>query len=245
MKQKLMCLSEKTANYLFENISENIERYKSGNFDDLAIEYGWSVELQTRVDFEPLKGLDGSSGQDSEVKNALLVWESLKDLTPGMACENRIWARITHLEGLKYSRERWLITNSDETVIKSVKDHFFADTRTKWRDDNAISRLWWVAYVANLAQPENQKLALQQILSKADIRSNFIERSRISSRPKFAAGILRAMMNDSWIVDKEINYRTFMKELNKYGGGLLFEAWPDYDVDKFISQCASKAKAAA
>jgi hypothetical protein len=244
MIQKLNCLSEKTANELFENVQANIDRYKNGNFEDQSDQYGWSVELQTNVDLEPLKDLEGTSGQESEVKNALLVWESFKQLTPGMACENRIWTRITHLEGLKYSRQRWLISDSDETIIKSVKDHFFADTRTKWRDDNAISRLWWVAYVANLALPGNQKQALQLILSKADIRSNFIERPRISSRPKIAAGILRAMIANSWIIDKEVSYRTFMKELNKYGGGLLFESWSDTDIDSFMTQCAIKAKAA-
>jgi hypothetical protein len=242
MKQKLKCLSEKSANDLYNDIDVNVERYKGGNFDDLSKEYGWSVELQVNANLDALKDLDPSSGKDSEVKNSLLVWRALNELTPGLACENRIWTRMTHLEGLDYSRQRWINVTSDETVIKSVRDHLFADTRTKWRDDNAISRLWWSAYIASLVSPIDQKTVLDLILSKADIRSNFIERSQISSRPKLAAGIIRAMMNDSWITDKENNYRVFMKQINKYGGGILFEALNEIDVDAFISQCTAVAK---
>lgn len=242
MKQKLNCLSEKTANDLYSNIHENVERYRAGNFDDLSSEYGWSVELQVHADLSALKDLDPSSGKDSEVKNSLLVWHALNELSPGLACENRIWARMTHLEGLNYSRQRWINLSSDETVIKSARDHFFADTRTRWRDDNALSRLWWNAYIASLVSPIDQKTVLDLILSKADIRSNFIERSQISSRPKLAAGIIRAMMNDNWIIVREDNYRVFMKQINKYGGGILFEALNENDIDAFVSQCTAVAK---
>jgi len=242
MKQKLKYLSEKVAIDLVNNIGQNVERYKSGNFDDLSSEYGWSVELQVNADLSALKDLDPGSGKDSEVKNSLLVWHALNELTPSLACENRIWARITHVEGFNYSKERWINTSSDETVIKSVRDHFFADTRTKWRDDNAISRLWWSAYIATLVSPIDQKTVLELILNKADTRSNFIERSQISSRPKLAAGIIRAMMNDVWITDKENNFRLFMKQINKYGGGILFEALNEFEIDEFVSQCVKVAK---
>lgn len=237
-----MCLSEKTADELFINIEGNVERYRNEGFEDLATGYGWSVELQMTADLEALKDLDGGKGQENEVNNALLVWHALKDLTPSLACENRVWSRLTHVEGFNYSRERWLKTSSDLEVIKSVKDHFFADTRTKWRDDNAISRLWWIAYIASLVSPIDHKTALEFMLGKADIRLNFVERARISSRPKLSAGIIRGMMNDEWITNKEDNFRRFMRQINKYGGGVLFEARNDDQVDEFIEYCIMKAK---
>lgn len=242
MKQKLKCLSEKIAIDLYNNVDQNVERYKSGNFDDLLGEYGWSVELKVHADLSAIMDMDPDSGRDSEVKNSLLVWHALNELTPGLACENRIWTRITHAEGFNYSKNRWINVASDDTIIKSVRSHFFADTRTKWRDDNAISRLWWSAYIATLVTTIDQKTVLELILNKADIRSNFIERSQISSRPRLSAGIIRKMMNDIWITDKESNYRLFMKQINKYGGGILFEALSDSDIDTFVNKCANLAK---
>jgi len=241
-KQKLKCLSEKTADALFSGVEENIDRYKSRNFDDLAITYGWSVELQIHVDLEPLKDLNSAKGAEYEIKNALLVWHAMSDLTPSLACENRIWTRLTHLEGLTFSRERWLKTTSDDDVVKSVRDHFFANSRTKWRDDNALSRLWWIAYIASQVSTIDHKTVLQFILEKADIRSNFVERPWISSRPKLAAGIIRGMMEDQWITEKEANYRSFMKQINKYGGGILFEVWNDVELNGFITNCSALAK---
>lgn len=242
MKQKLKCLSEKTADFLYNNIEANIERYKTGNFEDLASTYGWSVELQIHVDLEPLKDLDGGKGAENEIKNALLVWHALSDLTPSLACENRIWTRLTHIEGLDYSRQRWLKGKNDDEVVKSVRDHFFADSRTKWRDDNALSRLWWIAYISGQVATIDQKRVLEFILDKADIRSNFIERPFISSRPKLAASIIRGMMNDNWVTDREANYRSYMRQINKYGGGILFESWSDSDLDGFIRDCTALAK---
>lgn len=245
MKQKLKCLSEKTADALYGSIQENIERYKTGDFNDLASAYGWSVELQIHVDLEALKDLEGNKSAENEIKNAMLVWHAMSDLTPGLACENRIWTRLTHLEGLAFSRKRWLKTTSDEDVIKSVKDHFFANSRTKWRDDNALSRLWWIAYIASQVSTIDQETVLRFILEKADIRSNFVERPWISSRPKLAASIIRKMMEDKWVTEKEANYRSFMRQINKYGGGILFEAWSDADLNGFITRCTYLAKADA
>jgi hypothetical protein len=243
MKQKLKCLSEKTADALYADVEVNIDRYKVGSFEDLATSYGWSVELQIHVDLDPLRDLNSGKGAENEIQNALLVWHAMSDLTPSLACENRIWTRLTHLEGLSFSRERWLKTASHEDVVKVVKDHFFANSRTKWRDDNALSRLWWIAYIASQVSTIDQKTVLQFILEKADIRSNFVERPWISSRPKLATGIIRAMMKDKWVTEKEVNYRSFMKQINKYGGGILFEAWNDADLDGFIANCMTLARA--
>jgi hypothetical protein len=242
MKQKLKCLSEKTAEALYKDVEINIERYKCGNFDDLASTYGWSVELNPLVDLESLKDLSTDGGAENEIKNSLIVWHAMNDLSPNLACENRIWTRLTHLEGFNFSRGRWLKGDNDQDLAKSVRDHFFANTRTKWRDDNAISRLWWIAYIASLAATIDQKAVLELILQKADIRSNFVERPWISSRPKLAAGIIRAMFKDSWITDKEIHFRTFMRQINKYGGGILFEVWSESDFDGFIATCITFAK---
>jgi hypothetical protein len=100
-----------------------------------------------------------------------------------------------------------------------------------------------IAYIASQVSTIDQKTVLQFILEKADIRSNFVERPWISSRPKLATGIIRAMMKDKWVTEKEVNYRSFMKQINKYGGGILFEAWNDADLDGFIANCMTLARA--
>jgi len=236
---RLKYVSNNTADSLRESVSGNAARYREGSFEDMMSDGEWSIELPVEVDLTPLEDLDPAGTSAAEVSNSKLVWKALSVLSPSLACEEGIWVRLTHLNCLDYARQRWLNTTMDDDALaKGVLDHFFADTLTKRRDDNAISRLWWNAYIASTAAPGDDLPALGLILSKADIRSNFIERSQTVSRPVLAAGIIRIMTRIPDVAAKEGNYRAFMRSVNRLGGGLVFEAMTDNDIDLFLDSCA-------
>ena len=188
--------------------------------------------------------LDPQVTPESEVKNSLLVWNVFSKLTPSLASEDRIWTRLTHLEGLAFARDRWLTGKTKErsTAVAAIKKHFFAGTQTKRRDDNAISRLWWNAYIAKLVAPDSQEQALKALLKTADIRQAVIERPRTASRLSLTAGIVRAMDRDPWLTKAESNFREFIKVVNKFGGGELFEVMGSEEIDALIDDCSARAK---
>lgn len=74
------------------------------------------------------------------------------------------------------------------------------------------------------------------------IRSNFVERIWMTSRRTIAGAVLRAMRSETWITDAEINFREFMKALNKLGGGVVFETLSGAEADQFVAECVSFAK---
>lgn len=239
---KLKYLSQSIIESLRSNIADNIARYRSGSFLDLVPQGDWSIELPPEVDIGLLEALDPSGTPQAEAENSRLVWKALAGLTPSLACEEGIWTRLTHVECLEYSRSRWLSSGMDEEQsAKAVMNHFFADTLTKRRDDNAISRLWWNAHIASLAIPSEELPALDVILSKADIRSNFVERSMTVSRPVLAAGIIRLMQRNPEVGSREESFRAFMRALNRYGGGVVFEAMSHAHIDAFMDRCAMSA----
>lgn len=244
MKTALKYLSQRAADQLYGSVEQNLGRYKSGEFEDLAEGMGHSIELSLYLDLGPLKNLVTDKSPDAEISNSLIVWNVFHELHPSLACENRLWSRLCHVECLEYSRARWLSpeTMKDDELANSIKTHFFANTQTRCRDDNAISRLWWNAYIAKLAAPDNQEMVIRLILKTADIRSNFVERSRTVSRPAIAAGIVRIMQANNWLTEKEQNFREFMKILNRQGGGKLFELWSLASIDRFLGQCLSLAQ---
>jgi hypothetical protein len=235
-------LSENKLTELREKVHQNYDRYIQGDFRDLAEDNGWSIELGLKVDLDQLNALDPSRGAASEIKNAMLLWQTFRGLSPALATEERIWVRLTHLECLEFSRKRWLDGSSKEANWKLISKHFFASTQTGIRDDNAVSRLWWAAYIAFLAMPDNHETALATILSKADIRSNLVERSRTGSRPVLAAAIIRAMIADRRIAQTEDGFRKFMRVMNRRGGGEMFEVMSAPDVDRFVRECADRAR---
>jgi hypothetical protein len=240
----LKYLSERKLTELREQVLQNYDRYTTGDFLDLTADNGWSVELDLQVDLAQLKQLDPTVGAEYEVRNSTLVWRTFSGLSPALATEERIWARLAHLECLEFSRRRWLKGASKKEIISNISTHFFAGTRTAIRDDHAVSRLWWNAYIAFLAMPDNIELALKTMLSKADIRSNLVERPGTSSRPVLVSAILRAMISNPRIAQTEGGFRIFMRTVNKFGGGELFEVMPPDAVDQFVKECASRAQAA-
>jgi hypothetical protein len=239
---KLKYLSNDTISSLRTDVAANLDRYRSGDFGDLMSAGDWALELDLNVDLSPLTELDSSGAPDAEIANSRLVWMVLGRLTPALACEEGIWARLTHVECLGFARDRWIKPDADDEAAKKlIDDHFFAAKLTARRDDNAISRLWWNAYVANLINPDPALPALSVILKKADIRSNFVERSMTASRPSLAAGMVRIMQSEASITDREENFRAFMRSVNKLGGGIVFEAMSDTEVDNFMKLCATRA----
>lgn len=242
-RDKLKYLATKTLKNLRSNVMKNVDRYRAGSFDDLISMGGWNIELSIEIDLEFIASLDPSGTPSAEVENSLLVWKALFEMTPALACEERIWARLSHVECLEYSRARWLnLDAEDEQIEKDTKTHFFAPTQTGCRDDHAISRLWWNARIAKNIRPSDQRGALQMILKTADIRSSFVERSWIVSRPPVANSILRAIERYDWLTSSESNFREFMKSLNHKGGGVAFELLSSKRLDRFMDDCVSIAQ---
>ena len=241
----LKYLSEKKLSELRESIAANRDRYEAGDFLDLEHDNGWAIETGTvQVDHDLLATLDGTARTAAaDIDNSLILFQALQGMTPALAREERVWARLTHIECLGYSRDRWLSGNSGEQLDSQVRIHMFAPGLTAIRDDNALSRLWWNMHIASIADPDNPEGALRLILKTADIRNNFVERTNTAARRPLARAVVRAMRREPWITSNARAFREFMIALNRDGGGILFEALTDDEADALMDACTSRAKA--
>ncbi|RVM58878.1 hypothetical protein CN128_07465 [Sinorhizobium meliloti] len=247
MTAPLKYLSDAAISQLRGDISKNVERYRKTGFSDRANEPGWDIPLGIDYDNEKLATLDLSQPAAIaaiDLQNSKIVGEALSGLDPSTANEERIWVRLAHVEAFDYSRARWIRSASDHEIPALARDHFFASTQTGIRDDQSLSRLWWNYQIARTCQPDDIDWALNLILKRADIRSNFVERIWMTSRRNIAAAVLRAMATDPWVTGQENNFRDFMKAVNRLGGGVVFEALNEKETDAFVSQCVALAKAA-
>lgn len=241
--QNLKYLSLKAHDQLIEEYKENKHRYIDGDFSDALNTHGWNTELKDiQVDFSEFKKLDASSANSSlDVENSLLVWRALHNLTPTLASDSRVWTRITHAEGFEYTKQRWItIQNlkSDIAIEKSIRKHFFATGRTQFRDDNGISRLWWSAWVAHQISPGDQRSVLEILFNRADTRSNIVERPSITTREPLIQPLI-VFIRNNWPLH-ETELREFMKAVNLYGGGIIFEALSEVRIHNFLKECLSE-----
>jgi len=234
----LLYVGQQTADNLAENISNNLDRYKAGNFLDMEAKGDWRIPLSIDVDIGILSSLKQNNSPDSEIENSLLVGNLLKKITPTVARENRLWLRLSHVECLEYSRQRWIKPNmKDEDLSATINKHFFASTLNRCRDDHAISRLWWNHHIAKQIIPEDPARALKVMLARADIRLNFLERPGLAARPKLGKGIVRALERHEILLKQEYPFRDFMKTLNLIGAGIAFEVLNDEAIDKLMDKC--------
>lgn len=247
MTAPLKYLSDAAIIRLRGDISKNVERYRKTGFSDRANEPGWDIPLGIDYDDEKLATLDLSQPAAIaaiDLNNSKIVGEALSGLDPSTANEERVWVRLAHVEAFDYSRARWIRSAADHEIPALAKDHFFASTQTGIRDDQSLSRLWWNYQIARTCQPDDIDWALNLILKRADIRSNFVERIWMTSRRNIAAAVLRSMATDPWVTGHEDNFRGFMKAVNRLGGGIVFEALNEKETNAFVSQCVALAKAA-
>jgi hypothetical protein len=244
MKERLKYLSLSAADGLYRSVAENAERYKRGHFVDMAQSGGWSAELSIAVDMAPLRDLDPEVNPLAEYENSLRVWRALGQLPPAVAIENRVWARLAHLDCLEFCRARWFKNLEGDELEKVVKKHMFAQSLTQYRDDHALARLWWNYYIASRLCPEEPATALRAFLKSADIRLNFIERPWIASRRALGRGIIRLMTYDAWVTSTESNFRRIMTTINRLGSGIAFEVLSDREIDKFLMRSRKLAETA-
>lgn len=230
--------STQVAADLWGQRAENSEKYLSGDFNDEISAPGANLELPLTGDIDALREI----GDADDYQAALLVWRSLGALSPALARENRIWTRLCHGEGLQYARRRWLSGNRRTDLPKQVGIHCFAKTQTMCRDDNALGRLWWSAFIAYKFAPDFHEEALALILKTADVRSNFVERTWMTTRPSVSKALLRTMKADSWLTESEDNFRETMKSLNVVGAGVAFEVLSEHGVNAIVLNAVERAK---
>ncbi|PJJ99478.1 hypothetical protein CO641_08000 [Lysobacteraceae bacterium NML91-0213] len=238
---KLLYVGQQTADFLADNVEEHLERYLSTGFDDLEASGDWRIPLSISADLDQLEDLSPDKGADAEVANSLIVGRALAHLTPSLARENRIWIRLSHIEGLAYARARWLVNVADAKLAQAIRTHFFATTWTGCRDDHAIARLWWNHQIASMLMPEDVKRALELILFRADLRANFIERPTVGARLPLAQGIIRELAKNDALKASEAGFRKFMKAINARGAGKYVETWHAGEVDLLVAECAEIA----
>lgn len=242
MTEPLRLLSQPIVDRLVREIGQNIDRYRSGNFLDMALQNGWAIESRL-ASWDPSIAvkLDPSGTPDAEVRNSILVWHGLAGMTPALARDERLWTRLCHVECLEFARARWLKGNDNDPNM--VRIHFFANGTTGCRDDNAIGRLWWNAHVASVASPDDVELGLRRLLARANYRMQIVERANTGFREPLVRGIVRMLGSEPWLNIDDEAIVDFMIEVNKRSGSMVFEALDDAGVDGHLGRCLEFAKA--
>lgn len=234
---KLRYLTTECLEALRENVAQNLQTYRAGQFNDLQFVKKSSVEIEG--DFSEV---DASKG---DVLNAIALFEDLRGIKVETARSENFWVALTHGPLLEYSRARWPISDAENTAVSNVRDHFFAKSVRLIESRNAVSRLYWAAELASRVPNHTMEEVIEVIFSNKDIQINFIERPNLIQSSALFSSIVgclkQSLRTDRVLIGRKAN-RSFMKEISQVCGSVAVECLPQTMIDKLIGDIASKVR---
>ena len=119
-----------------------------------------------------------------DYENARSIHQQLSGLTPVLAADPRLWARLTHVECWDHMQLHWPVDDSKSARFIRER-YFFAGTNSRALLRNGISRLWWSAAMTHDEKRKNNKYELTKvILSRLDLAQQLLERSFSRGKPQ-------------------------------------------------------------
>ena len=143
--------------------------------------------------------------EKNDYTNSGLIFQSLKNLSPADATDERLWTTLCFNQYKSYILERW-------PDISNGK-HFFCEGNRSLTRDNGIARLWWMQYNLKKMNSSNNKVA-EAFFENRDRREGIIERPTSTSNDK----VLRVIFEI--IAEKRLTrnqYRPFYNKINFIG----------------------------
>jgi hypothetical protein len=191
------------------------------SFEDLSDEIGLST-VEVDINLGDLTELYLPEGQSQEtnkdLENCKLIAEVFKNLTPAQATDERLWVTLCFDHFNEYARHRWPLEKA-KTPENHVADHWFAKTSRNRMRDNAISRLWWMAHIANRVPDVSVDEVLKTLFFNSDYRSNLLERNSSANAINVVVGVLQISQKafDDGVDFNREKFRTFMKSVDQIG----------------------------
>ena len=180
----------------------------------------------------------GSVGR-ADAQNALLLFQELKGMTPKIARDERVWCAVGHMHAKDFIWERHVRGTSPEEVSRKIQTQFFCRTNGANRGferDNALSSLWWWAFMASKVKSLKHSEALEILLEFTDFRDAVLGRPTTSIIPQVLEALILIFVEERKS-DPEVaffrrkkkgaggggNYRDLLVEIDLHGGRALYD----------------------
>lgn len=255
---QLPIFKRKAVERLWHIASNQPKRYSDGVFEaDGELIKDDELQEVPNVQFDPnlfaqlvLPGAGKSIGS-SDAENALILFQELRGMTPKIARDERVWCALSHLHGKDFIWARHITGSSDETLSRTIQTRYFC--RANGRDrgferDNALSRLWWWAFVASRVESLTHAEALENLLESTDFRDAIVGRPTTSVIPQVFEALLLLYVEEKKN-DPEVkffrrtskngsggNYLQLMKLINRHGGRAFYDTMSVDDLVELFSK---------
>lgn len=238
---KLHYLKANIIEQLRTNAMNNIEHYSTGEswIEDYIAknleEENWRLESRLSFKKAKLKIVSGGTREMSrtDAENAKLIHDSLRNLTPAQAIDERIWVYLTHEVYPEYMAARW-IGDIVEISKAKIQRYFAGSNRELIR--NGIARLWWYGYLTYDNKRDNPYELTELLLSNQNLAQSMLERTIGNNRIwliNMLDLILRYKEEYPSLIQSK-NIKKFAKYLNVTGGVTVLDCLDKENLEGFF-----------
>jgi Family of unknown function (DUF6339) len=235
---KIKFLRERAVAELRAKVKANLDLYRSGDFEYLALDPALSFNSDIDLFEDEISKLRNPvGGQNFESENCETMLAALSTLTPYEAADERLWVMLCHTLLLSHARARWPIPSKADEAEAHIQTHFFGQTQRQLERDNVGARLWWMGHLCSRVRGMPLKQTLDVLLFRSDVRANIVERpTTAQSVPVFSA--LLKKLAESYDGKKRLfersTFRSLMIQLNGLGGYKLLDALDSKAIEGLI-----------
>ena len=238
---------------LYDKVFSNLSLYVNDNISAHLCSKDYTDEIKkvesVIFDKDVLLTLNDVGHKQDDAKNALIVFGALKNLTPYLAADGRIWVALTHLYANKFVYRRWVAkAKHEKDQIKSIKTHHFVQPSDRGlHRDNALSSLWWWAYICKRYNDEDLTTTLNLLLTHTDLRASILERPSLSRPANVFNAILKCVFEAQkqsmkGFFNRSGGYRRWLREINFHGGTKIYSGTDDNILFDFFWDLLVKSK---
>lgn len=210
MTEDISFIKHKSVESLFFTIQEASRRdsYFENDLRFLDMEDKVSIKIDLKFPLPSFANHDVKS----DAENSIALFESLGNLPIDLSIDERFWTSLCHLYYPDYVFNRWI---KEKNNVEVIKERFFtiAFGSDRALARNAISRLWFGAYLTVNTNNEDYKYFFEEfedkfvftktLFSYQDIQSGLLERS-LGRNKKITLSILHFFEKNKDKLNKEV-----------------------------------------
>ena len=185
--------------------------------DDLNLQFvSFNADINIQGQLLLPEGITQETNKDGE--NCIAIKSIISGLNPAQATDELLWTTLCFETFSDYTNSRWPLSRA-KTPENHVNEHWFAKTNRNRIRDNAISRLWWMAEIAERVPNTSIEQVLEILFFNSDYRSSLLERNSSANSLNVLASIIKVSkdaFDDGNEYDRE-NFRSFMKQIDLIG----------------------------
>lgn len=196
---------------------ELVEKDFADLVDDLNLQFvSFNADIKIQGKLLLPAGITQETNKDTD--NCIAIKSIISGLNPAQATDERLWTTLCFTTFSDYTKSRWPLSRA-KTPKNHVNEHWFAKTNRNRIRDNAISRLWWMAQIAERVPETSIEQVLEILFFNSDYRSSLLERNSSANSLNVLASIIK-ISKEAFDEGNEYNresFRSFMKQVDLLG----------------------------